>query len=70
MCIFEGCKKRAYYNYENEKIVKYCSEHRKDGMVNLKSKKCFEKGCKVIPSYNYKNEKEALFCSKHKKKKW
>jgi len=39
MCIFENCKKRAYYNYETEETVKYCSEHRKNGMVNLKSKK-------------------------------
>ena len=67
MCIFENCKKRAYYNYETEEKPKFCSEHRLENMINMKSKKCFEQGCKVIPSYNYKNEKEALFCSKHKK---
>jgi hypothetical protein len=42
MCIFENCKKRAYYNYETEEKPKFCSEHRLENMINMKSKKCFE----------------------------
>ena len=70
MCIFDNCKNRAYYNYETEEKPKYCSEHRKSGMVNfktLKRKKCFEDGCNIIPSFNYKNEKKPQFCSEHQK---
>jgi hypothetical protein len=39
MCIFENCKKRAYYNYEIEEKPKFCSEHRLENMITPTEKK-------------------------------
>jgi len=42
--------------------------HKKNGMVNVKSKKCKEKKCNISnPSFNYKNIKFGIYCTKHKK---
>jgi len=43
----------------------YCATHKKDGMVNVKSKTCME--CKKIPAFNKEGETKALYCSAHKK---
>jgi hypothetical protein len=45
----------------------YCSEHKKDGMIDLKHKKCIEDGCIKSPSFNKLNEKSPSYCSEHKK---
>ena len=66
MCIFEDCSKRSCYNYETEDKPLYCSEHRKNGMVNLINKKCLHPDCKVIPNYNYENETKSSYCASHK----
>ena len=52
MCIFDGCKKRAYYNYETEKIAKYCSEHKLENMIILKIKLCCHSDCKIQAVFN------------------
>ena len=65
MCKEKDCKVRPHFNIEGEKPL-YCSEHKKDGMVNVVSKTCIHEGCKVRPTYNKEGEK-ALYCSEHKK---
>ena len=41
---------------EKKKTI-YCSAHKKDGMVNVKSKTCIYEGCKIIPAFNNFGEK-------------
>jgi len=43
----------------------YCSTHKKEGMVDVKSKTCLE--CNVRPAFNIQGETKALYCSTHKK---
>ena len=68
-CKFENCKKRANYNYKNEKERLYCIEHRKSNMIELdeKSKYCIENDCTKIASYNLVDEKKAIYCKDHLK---
>ena len=67
MCIHEGCKTRPTYNNEGETKALYCSEHKKDRMVDVKHKTCIHEGCKTRPTYNNEGEIKALYCSEHKK---
>ena len=67
MCIYPDCKIRPTYNFEGEKKSLYCAKHRKDGMVSMTHKSCYEEGCKTRPSYNFKGERKGLYCNKHKK---
>lgn len=67
MCIHEGCQTRPTYNVEGQTKAIYCSKHKKDGMVDVKSKTCNHEGCKTRPTYNVEGETNALYCSTHKK---
>jgi hypothetical protein len=65
-CQYEGCQiKCPSFNYKGGP-PKYCSKHKKEGMINVRRKKCQYKGCNTIPSFNYK-EQSPNYCSKHKK---
>ena len=66
MCFHEGCKIRPVYNNEGETKGLYCSQHKKEGMVNVKDKRCIHKGCKIRPNYNNEGETKGLYCSQHK----
>jgi len=66
MCIIPDCKKHPIYNIKGKKQALYCSEHKEDGMVDVKNKKCKHEGCKTRPIYNIEGEKQALYCSAHK----
>jgi ATP-dependent Lon protease len=48
-CIHENCVKIANYNLENEKKGLYCGEHKKENMIDVKSKKCLFEGCNIHP---------------------
>jgi len=50
---------------EGETKALYCSTHKKEGMVNVKSVTCLE--CKKQPIFNMEGETKALYCSTHKK---
>jgi hypothetical protein len=67
LCQEGNCNTCSSYNYEGETKQLYCSEHKKDGMINMKNKRCKYLNCKIIPNYNYHDEKIAIFCSSHKK---
>lgn len=58
----DECDRLAHYNYKDNK-AKYCFTHKKDGMINLHTKKCLI--CDKIPSYNVEGLK-ALYCNTHK----
>ena len=66
MCIFEGCKKRAYFNKEGETKGLYCGTHRKEGMKDVKSKKCIHENCTKQPYFNKEGETKGLYCASHK----
>ena len=63
------CSRDAYYNYPEEKR-KYCKEHKKEGMKNVKKDnricvKCIERGVEKKASYNYLEEKRPKYCKEH-----
>jgi hypothetical protein len=66
-CLHEGCKTLPTYNNEGEKRQLYCSEHKKEGMINVKNKTCIHEGCKKIPNYNNEGEARGIYCLTHKK---
>jgi hypothetical protein len=66
MCIHEGCKIRPNYNVEGETKALYCSQHKLEGMVDVKHETCIHEGCKILPVFNVEGETKALYCSQHK----
>jgi hypothetical protein len=66
MCIHAGCKKQPVFNTEGATKALYCSAHKLDGMVNVKSPMCIHEGCKIRPYYNTEGATKALYCSAHK----
>ncbi len=65
-CIESICFKRANFNFIGEKKGLYCSEHRIDGMIDVKHKICIHEGCNIQPFFNVKGEKKGLYCKEHK----
>ena len=41
-CKEQNCNKQPLFNISNKNTGLYCSEHKKDNMVNVKSKQCLE----------------------------
>jgi hypothetical protein len=46
-CIEINCNTRACFNKPTDKIGIYCKKHKKEGMVNIKNKRCIE--CNTRP---------------------
>ena len=65
MCIHPECNVRPVFNVEGQTRALYCSQHKKDGMIDVKHKTCLE--CNVIPNFNVEGQTRALYCSQHKK---
>ena len=64
-CKEKNCNDQPSYNLKGETKSLYCSKHKKQGMINVTTKRCLE--CDIIPSYNLKGEKKPLYCLMHKK---
>lgn len=64
MCVIEGCYITALYNFKGER-PEYCKEHKKDGMINVKDKRCIHPEC-IRGRYYGKLNGFAIYCSKHK----
>jgi hypothetical protein len=64
-CKEKNCNDQPCYNLKGETKSLYCSKHKKQGMINVTTKRCLE--CDIIPSYNVRGEKPPLYCLKHKK---
>ncbi len=58
------CDKRAYFNYKEEKTGKYCTNHKLNGMIDVKSKRCLN--CDKRQNFNYEGKTKALYCNEHK----
>ena len=67
ICIEEGCKTHAIYNYAGNNKRLYCSLHKKANMINVMNRRCLEQNCNVIPCYNLIGEKRGIYCFSHKK---
>ena len=67
VCIFEGCRKESSFNFEGELKRLYCTNHKKPGMIDVKSKTCCEEECRKRPAFNFEGEKYPLYCAEHKK---
>lgn len=63
-CEGDDCEKPALYNFEGLKM-KFCREHKEEGMINVGDKKCEFENCKTHKCYNYKG-KPPKFCLTHK----
>ena len=63
----KDCKKIANFNYDGEKPL-YCFEHKKENMIDIKSKNCQEGKCKKEALFGLIN-KRAQYCFEHKKEK-
>jgi len=61
--ICKECKKLASFGFG--KIIEFCFDHRKEGMTNIRIKKCIYEGCIKFPSFGYLGE-SSKFCFKHK----
>ena len=66
LCQEGNCKVSSAFNFENEQKAIYCFQHKKENMVNIKSKPCIFENCKILPVFNFENETCALYCSSHK----
>lgn len=62
------CTTRASFNFEGcSKGGRFCSKHKEEGMVDVKSKRCGYPGCKSLnPVFNEEGCKGGRFCAKHK----
>ena len=66
-CLYEGCDKQPSFNTPDSSQSIYCASHMKDGMVNVKDKRCDHKGCGILnPCFNTQGSLKGLYCSKHK----
>ena len=65
-CKFEECRKTPNFNKIGETQGLYCKMHKKEEMVNVKSKTCVNDGCRKQPIYNKIGETQPLYCAQHK----
>jgi hypothetical protein len=66
LCQNEGCKVQPVYNYEGELTARFCSTHKLENMIDVKSKKCFYENCNTYPTFNFNSEEKPLYCLLHK----
>jgi hypothetical protein len=65
-CRHPDCFVRATFNYPDLYYRAYCSQHKKDGMVNVMAVRCEQEGCRQLAQYNFKEELKSKFCIDHK----
>ena len=65
-CLFDNCMKRPNYNLPNETKAIYCSEHKKENMIDVKHKRCLFENCIKQPVFNLPTETKAIYCFEHK----
>ena len=63
MCKTKGCKTRPIYNVEGHTKALYCSVHKTEGMVNVKSTTCKSEWCSTRVQEKY--DGYCLFCYMH-----
>lgn len=65
-CEAAGCDNTPVYGVAGEKRVRYCLQHKEDGMTNVGTFECLQDGCDVTPPYGVPGTKRPLYCAKHK----
>jgi hypothetical protein len=65
-CIHDGCTTHPSYNLSTETKALYCKKHKKENMIDIKSKLCQYIKCKNDAIYGIK-DKKSQFCFEHKK---
>ena len=66
-CQHPNCTKYSCFNLPTETKGIYCFEHKKEKMVDVKSRKCRYPNCTKQPTFNLPTETRGLFCFEHKK---
>ncbi len=66
LCQAINCNLNPTFNFLGESQAKFCSNHKKEGMINVVNKSCQYPECKTIPVFNFLGELSAKFCNKHK----
>ena len=60
-----GCVKHASFGFEGGS-ASYCSEHKLDGMIDVKNKRCAHEGCMKRPHFNAPGSSVGMYCAVHK----
>jgi hypothetical protein len=66
-CEYLECVTYAVFNIASETKGIFCKIHKKEGMVDVISKRCNYIGCEIRPNFNLPSKKQGIFCSLHKK---
>jgi hypothetical protein len=67
-CAHDGCTTRPHFNHPGETKGMFCSEHKREGMVDVDAKQCAHEGCSTLnPVFNHPGETRGMFCSEHKR---
>jgi len=66
-CMFKDCNTFPSYAFIGDK-PKFCKEHKEEGMIGVKWKKCESTDCMKIPCFNFRGAKIGKFCFQHKEK--
>ena len=61
----KGCDKHPSFGEEGTRNRRFCSEHKQEGMVNVRHRRCEVEGCDRRPSFGAEDAR-ARFCSDHK----
>lgn len=66
ICKHDSCSEKSYFDIKGKGKGSYCKEHKLEGMVYIKGKRCAKDGCSAMsPAYNIENGK-GKFCKEHK----
>ncbi len=66
-CSYDSCTKQPSFGVDGSNKSEFCCEHKRDGMVDLKTKRCLHHGCSTQPSFGVDGSKKKEFCSEHKR---
>lgn len=64
-CADENCTTRPLFNYNEEKMGKFCAKHKMPKMKDVVSPTCVKETCNTRPQFNFIGMKRGLFCAKH-----
>ena len=65
-CKHNECNKQPFYNLPIETKGLFCSEHKKENMIDIINKRCIKGECKKRPNFNLPTETKGLYCFTHK----
>mmetsp|Transcript_7602 Transcript_7602/g.11390 ORF Transcript_7602/g.11390 Transcript_7602/m.11390 type:complete len:634 (-) Transcript_7602:183-2084(-) len=65
VCEGEDCSKTPSYGFEHDRRRRRCSQHKDEGMIYLKRRKCSHENCEKLSSYGRLGG-PARFCLTHK----